>query len=71
MIQVFRREESPFVSARFRLRALTPDTRYAVTDLDTGTTQKFLGRELIEKGLLVAIADCPGSALVKYTKSDP
>jgi alpha-galactosidase len=71
MIQVFRREESPFVSARFRLRALTPDARYAVTDLDTGTTQKFLGRELIEKGLLVAIADCPGSALVKYTKSDP
>ncbi len=68
MIQAFRRPESDFEAARFRLRGLDPQAQYTVTDLDVGQPQPISGRELTEKGLPVSILDRPGSVLVVYRK---
>jgi len=67
-VQAFRRHESDYESARLRLWGLDADGRYLVTDLDTGEQQSQTGRELIEKGLHVEIAEKPGSAILTYRK---
>jgi alpha-galactosidase len=68
MIQVFRRAESPFESARLPLRGLEKAARYAVTDMDSDATRQFTGDELMIKGLPIAIGVRPGSALIVYRK---
>jgi alpha-galactosidase len=68
MVQAFRREKSIFEAGRLKLQGLDPTARYAVTDLDTDRTQSVTGRQLMEEGLLVAINDLPGSALLAYAR---
>ena len=68
MVQAFRRDESVYEAARFKLRGLDPGARYTVTNLDSGESQTLTGRELLEKGLAVAITDQPGSAVITYAK---
>jgi alpha-galactosidase len=68
MVQVFRRDKSVYESARFKLKGLDPDARYAVTDLDSGERKTVSGRELIEKGLPVAVTDQPGDTVLIYAK---
>ena len=47
---------------------LEPEARYRVTNLDTEATEESTGRELMERGLTVAITPKPGSALLVYKK---
>ncbi len=68
MIQVFRRDQCIYESARLRLRGLDPAARYRVTDLDSGEARAMAGRELLERGLTVAIANQPGQALIVYAR---
>lgn len=68
LIQVFRRAESSYESARFKLRGLEPDARYTLTDLDAGRPQQFSGRELGEKGLLVTAPNRPSAVVILYKK---
>jgi alpha-galactosidase len=69
MVQAFRRDESVYESARFRLQGLAPDATYDVTDLDKPeATVQITGRELMEKGLLVQLPDRPAAALIAYKK---
>jgi alpha-galactosidase len=68
VIQAFRRPDSPFESARFRLRGIDPAGRYAVTDLDEGALRTLAGRELMEQGLPVTLRARPGAALITYRK---
>jgi len=68
MVQAFRRAESVYESARFTLRGLEPDARYVLANLDVPGTTEMTGRELMEKGLLVAVSERPGSAIVVYRK---
>ena len=46
MVQAFRRTESVYETARFRLLGLDPGARYALTDLDANQTQTRSGRGL-------------------------
>ena len=62
----FRRKNSPFVSADFRLHALDPDATYELTDADTRRKRQVSGCELTEKGLNVAMKTAPASRLVFY-----
>ena len=72
MVQAFRRAESIYESARLRLRGLDPDARYTVTDLDAPKARKhFTGRELMQRGLPVAIGGQPGAALLTYRRQKP
>ena len=67
-VQVFSRPDSPFEVARFKLRGLDPSAQYKITNLDVPGTSELTGQELMEKGLLVSIADKPGSAVFVYER---
>jgi alpha-galactosidase len=69
MVQAFRRGESVYETARFRLRGLEPDARYAVTDLDAGAPVEMTGRELMEGGLPVTIKGRPGAVVIAYKRA--
>lgn len=68
MVQLFRRAESIYESARLALRGLDPDSSYTVSDLDSQSSDRLSGRELMEKGLPVSIPDRPGASIVTYRK---
>ena len=68
LVQVFRRDKSVYESARFKLTGLDSDGQYAVANLDSGEKHTFSGRELLEVGLLVSVADRPGDAVVTYSR---
>lgn len=63
LVQAFRRAESSFVSAQFKLRELDPEASCLVTDYDAERPQQISGRELMEKGLLVTLGAAPGGGL--------
>ena len=68
LVQAFRRDRSAYESARFPLAGLDPDSRYTFTNLDSGETSAFAGRELLEQGLPVAIRNRPGDAVLTYAR---
>jgi alpha-galactosidase len=68
VVQVFRRDQSIYESARLRLQGLDANARYQVTNLDAPEPKEMTGGELMEKGLLVMLPDQPGSAVVTYKK---
>lgn len=68
MVQAFRRAQSIYEVARPRLRGLDPEAVYEVTDLDTERASRATGAELMERGVLIAVADMPGSALISYRR---
>lgn len=69
IVQAFRRYDSFYEAARFKLRGLDPSTRYTATDMDTGRTTKATGEELMKNGLLITVHDQPGAALVRLQKA--
>jgi alpha-galactosidase len=69
VLQAFRRAHSVYEAARLKLRGLEPGARYVLTNLDSGDAQTLTGRELMEKGLSVAIKDQPGDAVITYLKA--
>jgi alpha-galactosidase len=69
MVQVFRREASPYESARFPLNALDPNARYRVVNLDQPDKPvELTGKELSEKGVAITIHEKPGCAFFIYTR---
>jgi len=69
VVQVFRRAESPYEAARFRLRGLAPDAVYTLTDLDVAGTTEMTGRELLESGLPIVLKDRPTAAIIVYKRN--
>jgi alpha-galactosidase len=70
MVQVFRRGESSYESARFRLHGLDADARYAIVNLDLGDATEATGRELMDSGLPVVLPDRPQAVVITYKKVD-
>jgi len=70
LIQVFRRHNSFYESARLRLKGVDENTNYLLTSLDTGgfETRPYSGRELRNDGLPIAIVEKPGVATVVYRR---
>ena len=69
VVQAFRRDNSFYESASFKLRGLEPTARYSVRNLDTpATPPELIGSELMEKGLLVELLTQPGAAVITYRK---
>jgi hypothetical protein len=67
VVQAFRRAQSIYESARFKLRGLEADARYTVTNLDEPESVKELtGRELMETGLLVTAPTLPSALILVY-----
>jgi alpha-galactosidase len=69
MVQVFRRAESPYESIRVKLGGLDANAAYVVTNLDEpNAAAEMTGKQLMEGGLAIAVKDCPGAAVIVYTK---
>ena len=68
MVQAFRRPNSYTVKAEFALQGLEPDARYRITVMDRKRSKAVTGKELMEKGLNITIKNCPGVAVVLYSR---
>ncbi len=69
MVQMFRRAQCIYESARVPLHGLDPDARYTVTNVDEGAPHDLSGSELLEQGLSITIPDKPAAVVVVYVKS--
>lgn len=67
-LEAFRRAKSDYESARYRLKELVADASYMVRNLDTDKSVTMTGRQMMEDGVPVAIAERPGSAIVYYKR---
>jgi len=70
IVQAFRREKSPFVSATFQLRHLNENATYTVEDLDSLRKVQISGKDLVEKGVPISIDGAPGAVILKYSDND-
>jgi len=69
LVQAFRRSESPYESARFKLAGLDPKAKYEVTRLDSeSSSSEFAGDELMTRGIGVAITNQPAVAVLVYRR---
>ena len=68
VVQAFRRPQSLYETARFKLRGLEPDARYALTNFDVPGSTGATGRELMERGLLAPIGEQPGAVIITYSR---
>jgi alpha-galactosidase len=68
IVQVFRRAESPYDSARFKLHGLDPDAQYVIKDLDSSEGAKYGGGELLQFGLPVSIHTQPAARMFRYQR---
>ena len=68
MVQVFRRADSFYESARFKLNGLDPDAKYTIINFDLPDKIIMTGKELMEKGLPITITDQPGAVVSVYKK---
>jgi alpha-galactosidase len=68
VVQVFRRGQSIYESARLPLRGLNPAAAYEVTDLDTRRATTFAGQDLLKDGLPVSLPGRPGAATIVYRR---
>ena len=67
-VQVFRRENSFYESARFRLHGLEPGAHYRVTDITRNLEWKGTGREIAEDGLAVSLPERAQAAICLYKR---
>lgn len=67
-VQVFRRRDSVYETARFSLRGLDPVARYRVTDRDGKTETEFSGAELLDPGLPVTLSSKSAAAILTYLR---
>jgi alpha-galactosidase len=68
MVQVFRRDKNNDVMENLRLRGLDPTATYEVDDLDGSASNTSSGRDLMQKGLHVELAEKPGAAIIIYKR---
>jgi alpha-galactosidase len=72
IVVVLRRPDSPYESARFRLRALDEKGLYECTNLDSHEQSSYSGVELQRGGLRVSLTNAaPGSQLIVYKARPP
>jgi alpha-galactosidase len=69
LIQAFRRAESPYVSARFRLRGLETAATYRLSNLDDDRVVEATGRALMDAGLPLTLEARPTSAVIVYSRT--
>jgi alpha-galactosidase len=69
LVQAFRRAESFYESARFKLRGLDPNAHYRLTRLDAPAfSPEFTGGELMHQGILLAMTNQPAAAVLVYQR---
>ena len=67
-VLVFRRKESPYSVAHFKLQGLDSKAKYELTDIDSGVKKELTGRDLMEAGIEIKMFTAPSSVLITYTQ---
>lgn len=57
IIQVFKRPNSPYTSASYKLKGLNPDNIYIIEDIDTNEKFELSGKHIMETGFDVTIKE--------------
>jgi len=70
VVQAFRRNNCEAATKTFPLRGLDPDATYRIQDFDGGDAPLVAGKDLLEKGLTVVIANRPGAAVIHYMRTN-
>lgn len=68
VIQIFRRENSPYETASFMLGTIDKNCNYIFTDVDTGTENTFSGAALAENGFTVQLKEKRSAKIYFYKK---
>lgn len=66
IVILLRRPESPYETARLRLKGIETSRMYKIRNLDTNVEENIAGTELLNTGLLATIPTTPGSAIIRY-----
>jgi alpha-galactosidase len=69
IVQAFRRDESPYETARFRLRGLEPETLYRLKDFDQAQIREARGQDLMENGLLIRLPQRRSACIIRYRRA--
>lgn len=69
VIQVFRREDSPFESASFQLGGMDEEAEYLLTDADTGETNTLSGK-MLKNGFTVTMPEKRSAKIYFYCKKE-
>jgi alpha-galactosidase len=65
---LFRRERCHDASKTIRLKGVDPGQSYEVMNVDTGTSTRISGKDLLAKGLTVEIKNQPGAVIITYRR---
>jgi alpha-galactosidase len=68
IVQAFRRGESPYETARLKLRGLEADATYRLKDFDQAQATTARGKDLMESGLLVSLPRPRSSCILRYER---
>ena len=66
LVQIFRRENSPYETAYFFLYNIDENSSYVFTDADDGSEMVVSGKELTQKGLNITLKDKYSSKIYFY-----
>jgi len=70
MLQIFMRKNTPYKTAKIKLKGLSPSGIYTVKDYNTGSISEYSGDYLMNEGLEVEMTHSPDSALFHYSLKD-
>ncbi len=70
MVQAFRRSGSDVSDTVFKLRGLSTELQYSVTNFDAPGTSQSTGQKLMDEGLSISINKARGSAVIVYKPLD-
>ncbi len=69
VVQAFRRPESIYETARFKLNGLAANARYRITALDRPAAPRVVsGAELLQHGLSITLPEQPDAAVITYRR---
>jgi alpha-galactosidase len=67
-LEAFRHSASDYEMARYKLKGLVAEATYTVRNLDSNEEIAITGKQMMEEGVPVKIAERPGSAIMFYRK---
>lgn len=68
IVQLFRRDDSPYDSASFNLRGLEADAVYSFSDIDNDEEFEMSGKELMDNGFRISIPKKHTAKIYMYRK---
>jgi ribulose bisphosphate carboxylase small subunit len=69
IVQVFKRSQSPYETARFRMFGLDPDATYVFEDFDGQPEIRCSGKERMEIGLPITIKERRVSRILEFRRN--